>query len=622
MTSSVVALEGWPGFLRRWLAPADPGRREIVELFGTVGRDGAEFPIATSRDANGAVLLLRAHRSAPSALLDKDADKRKRIWRQIWTKVATRAGYAMPNVDPLALATLLALPSRSTPRVELIFDTNALIDGAGHWLVRMLGERVDLVRTTVSELEIQRFGDAMNASEGWKAVENRFHFNAASRFLESVPHPHPVWRRLDTAEETALFVAKASDGGGKSPGADALLLRAARRFIQDIVPGMVRFFVTADTTLARSATHELPAGATIAAYARPLPDAEAYISSLTWWPGSDQGGGRVSSLGEFVWECLTVCSSVLLKRADGGQMRVTAYLPGDNQFPSDWSAPRVWVVDEDATGRSGAVPPTAVAAAPAVSPAWPLAERGPAGAPIQTSLEQAKDKILEGIYKVSQSASAGLPIPMDGVPKDLGRILKSIGLVTSEGQPTDAARVLPELFASNDTDALSDVLSRAQPYADLLRALGEEKSLNSEQLAKLLGRSQAPATGLARYLGQAVKDDKLLFYGGACISESDFTDWLDGTIEQLSASSKLKEAAISDIARLALQELQISPMRLRRALAVVLASPSGGIIPSAGGSPHSVLSERVVKLSPEGLAYGELSADGLMGYRTLRRVAK
>lgn len=634
MTSRVVSLENWPRHLREWIGGTDASSRAPVDLAGTLGKSTEEFPIAQSRDAAGSVLRVMGHLSTPALPSRNEAgkkekekefdEKRKRVWRQMWTKVATRAGYAMPNIDPSALARLLSLRGQATPRIELIFDTNALIDGAGHWLVRMLGDRVDLVRTTVSELEIQRFGDTLAGADGWKEVEARFHFNAASRFLESVPHPHPVWRRLDTAEETALFVAKASDSAGKSPGLDALLLRATRRSLQDIVPGMARFFVTADAMLARSATHELPANATIAAYAVPFPERETFLSSLTWWPGKDQGAGCISSLGEFVWECLTLCSSVIIKRHDGRRLRVAAFKPGDNQFPSEWSAPRVWIHEESPPTR---VPPSSggTPGPETEEPArsrWPLAERPRPTGSSAVSLEPAKDKILDAVWNLARRTAPGSQKPGGEPPRELARILRALGLVDETGNATARAGAALSLFSTDDTDGISDLFRLAQPYATLLDSLEKNKSLTFDEATDLLGRSQAPATGIARYLGQAVREGSSLHWGGGCVSEADFRDWLWRAIDELVRVSPLKEASIADIARLALAELGVSPLRLRRALRLVLSDPANGITPSAGGSPNQVLSEKVVNLSDEGIRHETLSADGLMGFRTLRRVTK
>ena len=100
--------------------------------------------------------------------------------------------------------------------MDFIVDTNVLIAGVGHWLVRCFGDVCDLVRTVVTDLEVQRFGDATKwTPTKFEELEDRTSYLTASRFLECLQEQHPVWRRLDIEEETALFVASSSQSGGR-----------------------------------------------------------------------------------------------------------------------------------------------------------------------------------------------------------------------------------------------------------------------------------------------------------------------------------------------------------------------------------------------------------------------
>lgn len=338
---------------------ASKGKLEIRgRINASRDRDKAEeaFAIATAKDARGSVLRL-GPMPLPAVLTpksDKDKDKDTRAWLQWWTKVAVRSGYRAPEIDPEAFRALLRVRDEGRSRFEFIFDTNALISGVGHWLVRMLGDRCDLVRTVVSDLEIHDKADSVkigNTIGSMGELADRATWLAASRFMERVPHDRPIWRRLDTGEETALFVAGSSVGGKKSGGRDTLLLRASRREILDQVPRLHRFFVTDDKNVARAALHDLPQGSVIATCANPLTLQVLHLSPHLWLPvgDNDQGSVVASNLAEFLWEALCVCAELEIQRADGVVWRLRAYKAGANQFPSDWADPRLFI-EEDAPG--------------------------------------------------------------------------------------------------------------------------------------------------------------------------------------------------------------------------------------------------------------------------------
>lgn len=634
-----ISLRRWPKYLEEW-ARTSRSIRDPVEIFGRITNSANEITIGMARDPFGTVLFLNPGdllrpdsqlRQPPTAVpgtVDQrpDSEQRKetakrhkeegeqRKWRQTWAKIAVRAGYLAPAVDPIALRAILA-HRRESRRVELILDTNALIGGLGHWLLRLLGDRADLVRTAVTDLEIQRFGQMLRDA---KSYEYRFNFNAACRFLERIPHAHPVWRHLDTEEETALFVAKAHDQE-KSPGADTLMLRAVRRSIQEMVPGLRRFFVTSDQTLGRAASHELPANSTVVGYINPISANGVHLAPLTWWPARDQGLGVVTGLADFVWEALCLCDDITLRRRSGASLRLSAYQPGSNMYPSSWARPLLWIERNDevapqSRGESGR------SSHPVVAPAteWLLEEHPLPSSPVEGVCETAKGKILESLYSAYRALASSDTVPFDGMQRDVVRLLIAIRVVDDDGRRGERAEVLERSFQSHSPDLLSHLLTYFAPYCALIAALRTHGSLTMEDANKLLKRSVSPMTGIARHLGQVVKDESLLRYGGAVLATADFLSWLRERVAALSSASPMKEASIVALARDALMELHMSPLRFERALHAALRERTSDFVPSAGGTPQRVLQETIVKLSSSGVQYSELSADGLLGYRTLR----
>lgn len=641
-----VELTSWPDHFHNWAvkeprAPlgGSPAREEL-KIEGAIRCNDIDsrFLIGVARDAYGSVLHL-----SPAQVIAgfKKLDTRK--WNQWWAKVATRAGYLVPVVDPVGFARLSSL-RRNHDRVEFIVDTNILVSGVGHWLVRWLGDRADLVRTVVTDLELQRWADGgISMPKDYDAWSRRAQYLASCRFLECLNDRHPIWRRIDTEEETALFTAKATAGSSKDAGADTLLLRSARRLIQDEVPGLIRLFVTADQNLARSAVHELPANSTIAAYVNPIPETGAFLSPLQWWPSEDveQGEGHLSTIADFLYECTCLCDRVFVTRSDGAAMAMSAYVPGKNQFPSDWRRPLVWY---DTVSTDVAAEETSVR--PAVR-----TEAMPSSASVKISLENEGalvDRDIKWPFRATRILDANLcaaRVPLDKLFDTLHTIMiasrdkRKLPQSTFSGSESTirelktflrcaeilgagealgpAAGQLVEIFATNDLDGLSELFTAASHYAHLIRALSTNASVSATS-AKIPERSFSSLASVAKMLGQAVQRDRDLAYGGAYVSMSSFRDWL---LNVLSAptESPFGEMPIATLASKALYELRVSPARFGMALDAALKLPElKNVETSSGGTPENVLSEIVVTLSPEGYSLQSLSADGILGYRSLK----
>ena len=657
--NGTVELSRWPEFFYDWAEVSNrtisgsPERSELV-IEGECSRKGAggaRFIIGSSRDPYGSALKLAP--GEPKELLEdgnaKSRESNLRKWSQWWAKIAVRAGYMMPVIDPLGFARLSSL-RRDNVRVEFIVDTNVLIGGIGHWLVRWLGDRADLVRAVVTDLELQRFADSgIWRVEKFEHLDRRTSYLCACRFLEYLNDRHPIWRRIDTAEETALFTARASDGSKKDPGSDTLLLRAARRLIQDEVPGLVRLFVTADQALARAATHELPGNSTIAAYVNPIPPEGVYLGPLHWWPGGTEGQGQgcLATLADFLYEATCLCDRVYVRKNNGATLALSGYVPNANQFPSDWRRPLVWY-DTSATASAPVESVKIVTGTPRAStntekPAqitidtrsddnhsrregenpWPLRptrllDKNECAARVQPVhlfnavaaimvAEREKRKVVRGAFD-----GAGSSV------REIKTFLRCTELLDEGDVLGAAAHHLPEIFEKNDVDGLSELFTAASHYAHLIRGLKEKSALSSTS-AGVPDRAFHSLAAVARFLGQAVQVEREIRFGGAHISQGEFQQWLSETMASAGTRGPLGGITVAEVARLALDQLHLSPARFERALDATLKLPAMKDIETiSGGTPEDVLVEHVVILSSEGWRERRVSADGLLGYRTLQ----
>lgn len=665
-----VRLSAWPHYFQERVEPGyveGSPERHVLTLRGKVNTQDRElFDIGVSRDVFGTLLRVspvfplpadkrgKGHSPEPESERSKwheknSADERK--WRQAWAKIATRAGYRMPGIDPYAYDTLCALAS-TTQRLEFIFDTTELNSGTVHWLVRMFGERADLVRTVISDKEIHGYSDQWGSGDvnNMKTLLNRANFLGSSRLLERLPHPHPIWRSLDVDDEGALLWASGSEGDKKSPGADTLLLRAVRRSIQEQIPGLRRFFVTGDAKLARTAAHMLPAGSTIATWVTPLDGAGEVLAPLHWWPqGSEDscGAGAMTQLAHFIREALCICAEIHICRDDRLTLVVREYRPGQNEYPSLWTEPLLWVEQLPSGSSVSRSPMREPLAAKHASSAdkreqtgssekatsatqgglisWPLRTIDTSSSRQPTAIRLPPGLIFAAITDVMYAAQDDptlveniVAIETDYNKKLCFRFLQKVGLIDKR-RPTHLATSLPDIFRHDDIDALTNILARLEPLAEILDALHKKPGFVELTIHNPRQRLFSRYAALARSLGQAVAVDDRLWYGGGAPSQPDFENWLVPVIQEESAKDPLGEAPMRQIASRALQELHLSPARLQRALRVVLSGPLGKRIRGSEGGTidRTFLAEEVVRLMPDGFEMMEMSGDGLCGLRSL-----
>lgn len=647
----IVELENWADFFQVWTGALGPmggaPPRELFTLEGRIGdgaRDDSWFHIGRARDRFGTAIHLDPD-IAP--LVAKAKGALDRDWRRAWAKAAVRAGYLSPTVDPVAFARL-SEARRRRERLEFIVDTNVLVSGVGHWLVRWLGDIADLVRTVVTDLELAAWVDGMSwQPDGHAELDRRTRYLAASRFLECMADRHPIWRRLDTQEEAALFIPKVSiNDKGKQTGTDALILRAARRLLLDQVPRLQRFFVTGDQALARAAMHDLPAGSVVTAYVNPINEAGAFLSSTHWWPdGSEFGSAFISRLAEFVYEATCICDEIRIESPDGRRLFVAAHSPGHNQFPSHWQSPVLWIREEAqaasakggrevVTTRKGNAEATGVikesrsasgdnALLSPFDPRWPLRRYSPLS-PAPCASRVSIEFLLECLTSMMTSIRDERPLSKKLIAADRGlyretrTFLRATDFLTKDAFGP-ASFALVDLFRNGDVDGLMLLLSRASNFQALLNAL-HGTGVDGSEVEGVPPRSLSSMIGLARALGQAVSASGQVYCGGGFVEKGEFSKWLYTTIDQIAAETPLGEAPLPLVAGAALHELHLSPVRFTRALEALI--QGGELIDldfSAGGTPEDILVEVVCALTTEGATRRRFGADNIMGFRTVKR---
>ncbi|MGB2987394.1 MAG: hypothetical protein WBE26_16130, partial [Phycisphaerae bacterium] len=412
----------------------------------------------------------------------------------------TRAGWLRPRVDPNMVVRLVSLREECTDlekrtRVEFIFDTNAMVEGVGHWLADLFADSCDLVVTAVTLRELQDQREIAQFSKqisevGEKRQEKvlsaRQLYLAANRFRECVGYNRVLWRELEL-DDTALLLSRGS-GQEKRSESDTLLLRTVRRSIHDRVNGLERFFVTGDTALARRASSELPPGSVIAAQVKELVSGQTYFP-CAWWPGPDQGRRVHRHPARLLWELLAIADEIELKNDNGDTWTLCAFV--NPMWPSDYSAP--WVLVD---GPPEAVEPAiATGTDEATGTIWPSA---PSTLHLlEKNLRLSAQTILDLLSAVATASGGSITIPdkardtserrhhtkmfLEGL--DLARVNEDC----TTAKPLQQHSALARAWQSGDHDAVFDIVRGWKPLDDWATMSKPPKwPSRTEQIARAL----------------------------------------------------------------------------------------------------------------------------------------
>ena len=293
------------------------------------------------------------------SFLEEDVASGAERFDRLLGKALTRAGWQLPAIDPVAFWSIVHLRQQTDARLEFIFDTNAMVEGIGHWLATLFAERCDLVVTAVSLRELQdqhggaKFGTALrrwnekskppSANYEKDVLGRRQTYLAAMRFREFTGFERILWRELELEDASLLLSRSGLDKTDKkSSESDTALLREVRRCIRDRVRGLERFFVTGDSALSRRAATELPAESLISARVRELVRGRIY-TPIVWWPAAtDQGAALAGHTPmRLIWELLSVADEIELRSTTEPAQSWTFTAYDTEMWPSDYLVP--WV---------------------------------------------------------------------------------------------------------------------------------------------------------------------------------------------------------------------------------------------------------------------------------------
>lgn len=534
-------------------------------------------------------------------------------WSYRLAQCLTRAGWMRPQLDPAALFQLVELRAQGDQRVEFIFDTNALVEGIGHWLVALFADRCDLVTTAVTLSELQdnhptaRFSEKLSGLEKklGDALGARQVYLAANRFRELPGAWRPVWRELEV-DDTALLLASGQRQGNKSAAADTMLLRAVRRSINDRVRRLRRFFVTNDVALARRALMELPQDSVIAARVRDLVDEAVYAPCL-WWPGVDEGSATSrSSCMRLVWELLAVADAVELRAVNGDEVRYVFNAFAHPMWPSSYEAPWIQVREHLPERQTPDSPMLAEHPVPPV-------------APLHANLRFGVERLLAILSTLATSpddagtivAPAELRELAPSTRNDLLRLVEGLELARIDPEslvmrPGSQWPRLRAAWRSGSRDALSAVLRPFTPFAEQLDHAQSE-------LPRRPAATRDSARRLALALGQLGERDGEPCRGGANPTMVVVREAVERYLGRVARRVPVHEL----LCCVFLEELEVSPVRALEAWERMTSAGVFARCTFGTGSSPSGLEQQVVELHSNGYSIVGIALDEVpvRGYR-------
>lgn len=546
----------------------------------------------------------------PGDFVVKDSPERT---NRLLAAAFTRAGWLRPLVDPGTITQLVGLRGERT-RVEFVFDTNAMVEGVGHWLVDLFADSCDLVVTAVTlrelqdQREIAQFSkhiSKVGKEKREKVLSARQLYLAANRFRECVGYDRVLWRELEL-DDTALLLSRGS-GSEKRSESDTLLLRSVRRSIHDRVNGLERFFVTGDTALARRASSELPPGSVIAAQVKVLVPEHTYFP-CAWWPGPDQGRRVHRHPARLLWEFLAIADKIELKNDNGDTWTLCAFV--NPMWPSDYSAP--WVLVDG--------PPSAVESESAITPSqaggmiW-------ASAPspqrvLEKSLRLAAQTILDLLSAVATASGKSIIIPekaRDTPERQYHTKLLLEGLELAQvnedcytAKPLQQQPALAKAWQSCDYDAVFDIVRGWKPLDDWATMTKPPKRPS---------RTDQTARALAGLLGQGAFIEGTWIPGGQRPTVAEVRKGL------LNAIPKAPPRALpmyKVLVEVFLRRLKVHPLRV---LAAWDRMKELGVFmdfePRKGGSSSGRHELEVAVFSSSGWTTKRIDLEAFRGYRDL-----
>lgn len=581
--------------------------------------------------------LFRFH---PDRLNFIDNKNPERLTRLV-AKAFTRAGWLRPQLDPVLIARLVELRHLGT-RIEFIVDTNAMVEGIGHWLVDLFADCCDLVVTGVTLRELQDNHDIAQFMTPLSKCKNKDYgkllgarqlYLAANRFRESTGYQRVLWRELEL-DDTALLLSRGT-GGGKRSESDTLLLRTVRRSIHDRVNGLERFFVTGDTALARRANSELPVGSVIAAQVRELVSGQVCFP-CAWWPGTDQGRSIPHHPAKLIWELLAISDELELRREDDATWTFRAF--ENPMWPSDYSKP--WVIatepegaraidDRDEGETGGLTNEEAALSSPEsasigkdrshqagepLTVIWPPSRRDPGV--FDKNLRLTAKTILELLNVVASDEKE--PIILPEVVRNTSErryhtkmLLEGLELAEVDekclrAKPLPQRAALAQVWARGDRDGIFDVLRAWKPLDEW--AVLKKPTARAE-------RTQETARGLASLLGQGMQLEGTWLPGGLRPTADQVRKALLDAVPKKPPRAIAMYDLLVDVF---LRRLSVHPVRAMAAWdRMKELGVFEGFEPRTGGSSSGRHMQDVAAFSPSSWTITRIDLEACRGYRDL-----
>jgi len=468
-----------------------------------------------------------------------------------------RVGLLAPEVSAELLEQLLRLDEQKG--VVLVPDTNALHNGAVHWLLRVLhGHSVWLMPVVASMTTIQTRDATVKAlankfkiSNLGQALRSRGLVNGALGLLER----NRARCQVVEIDPSLLRYQRMASPSGTDPDQgdvleDRLIIEAIHGVLRSMRSRAARFVVTSDVHVARILTAE---GIEVL-FVPTITLAETAVSCLRY---DTLARGFVGApLRAFAWELAHAFGSIRLVQGETEMAMLECYWPG--KTPAEWAsetlrcrfAPRGGatggegkkspengtVTDAAPVTRpsahgdlaAGSVPQSIVASSTEPEPETRAeAQAGkPAGrqavhhpqikrfVPITTAIPRASLpqmlRLLGSARRLGPSTAEGIVGGLHGdmITVDMARraleILRRIRLLDQTNdtyRPTSDVELVVAALRTSDLDSLSSVMGRFDPYRLFLEALRARGQLKRAEVVPLIrDLVGATATGASERL--------------------------------------------------------------------------------------------------------------------------
>lgn len=564
-----------------------------------------------------------------------DYARRIRVIEDTLSLAIGRVGLIAPEVSAELLEDLLRLDEQDG--VVIVPDTNALHNGAVHWLLRILQRPAVWLMPVVASLTTIQTRDATvkglvnkgKISNLGQALRSRGLVNGSLGLFER----NKGRCQVVEIDPSLLRYQKLASSTGADPDQsdvleDRLIIEAIHGVLRSMRSRTARRVVTSDVNIARVLAAEGVETLFVPTISMPdTPVACLRFDALA-------RGFIGAPLRVVLWELAHAFGSVRLRQGEEECVRLDCYWP--NKTPSDWRSEALQChfsnevfasespqpiqdhgandgsncpVEAELNGDNGSVPGPIVdnskpdPMVPASSKSK-VAPRLPV--PIVSNLPRASLPQMFRLLGVAKRLGGGTAellageLRADPISPEMARrpleILRRTGLVVQNADryvPQPDADVADLALGNGDLDALSALFERFEPYKAFRLALQESTRVRRDEVGSLVKSLIGPAgtaeaERLPRYhvlLGQAWTDGDWIVDGSCRPTDRDSTDSFEDAFRQ---TESVGIAKVQDILLKYCESTKMSPWAAKRQIESFVASkmlPGFSFQPAAGGKP-------------------------------------